>query len=154
MNWIDVKGFPNYEVCAEGIVRHKISKKVKTKRVIRGYYSCDLVHKNKRKNWSLHRLLAIHFLPNPENKPEVNHIDGNKFNNDLSNLEWCTRAENLKHARDNYLIDNIKNSSLSFDDILFIRTYGYLYTGVQLASMLNTTTATVSRIRNFKVAKY
>lgn len=112
------------------------------------------MYKNKRKNWILHRLLAIHFLPNPENKPEVNHIDGNKFNNDLSNLEWCTRAENLKHARDNYLIDNIKNSSLSFDDILFIRTYGYLYTGVQLADILNTTTATVSRIKNFKVANY
>ena len=47
---------------------------------------------------SIHRLLAIHFIPNPDNKPQVNHIDGDKFNNDLSNLKWVTCSENLKHA--------------------------------------------------------
>ncbi len=46
----------------------------------------------------LHRLLAIHFIPNPENKPHINHIDGNPFNFSLSNLEWCTRSENMLHA--------------------------------------------------------
>lgn len=52
----------------------------------------------KRKTFSLHRLLAIAFIPNPLNLPYINHIDGNKLNNNLSNLEWCTASENMKHA--------------------------------------------------------
>jgi len=47
---------------------------------------------------SIHRLVAIHFIPNPDNHPEVNHIDADKSNYSVDNLEWCTRSYNMKHA--------------------------------------------------------
>src|SRR3990167_1365701 len=62
------------------------------------YYSVALAKKN-RKGYKIHRLVAEAFIPNPLNLPEVNHKNGNKGDNRIENLEWCTRAENLAHGR-------------------------------------------------------
>ena len=58
-----------------------------------------LYHKGVRKGFKVHQLVALHFIPNPENKPEVNHIDGNTLNNRVENLEWSTRIENEQHKK-------------------------------------------------------
>lgn len=72
-----------------------------------GYRRVTLTDSNKRVIYQLlHRLLAIHFIPNPNNLPHINHKDGNKLNNSLDNLEWCTNRDNVIHAWENNLVDN------------------------------------------------
>lgn len=63
-----------------------------------GYALVFLSLPNQRIKRFIHRIVATAFIPNPENKPEINHRDGNKLNNDVSNLEWATRSENELHA--------------------------------------------------------
>lgn len=70
-----------------------------------GYRRVHVSHKGKHHKFLVHRLVARAFIPNPDNKPCVNHVDGNKANNHVSNLEWCTYGENLKHAYDTGLRD-------------------------------------------------
>jgi hypothetical protein len=64
----------------------------------RGYLKVFLSNKKHKKMMRIHRLVAYAFVPNPNNYPEINHIDGNKSNNHVSNLEWCTRQQNMIHA--------------------------------------------------------
>jgi len=64
----------------------------------KGYPQLRLYNKNKKYVRNQHRLVALAFIPNPNNLPQVNHIDGNKMNNHISNLEWCTNSDNMKHA--------------------------------------------------------
>lgn len=66
----------------------------------RGYLCIGLRSGGKRKTFRLHRLIAEAFIPNPDGKPQVNHINGNKLDNSASNLEWSTASDNLQHAYD------------------------------------------------------
>lgn len=63
-----------------------------------GYKKVNLVHNGVRTHFSIHRLVATYFVPNPDNKPVINHKDGDKQNNNDWNLEWATRSENDLHA--------------------------------------------------------
>jgi hypothetical protein len=73
-------------------------KKLKPSDNSRGYLQVYLMIDGKQINKSIHRLVGETFIPNPENYPQINHIDGNKLNNHVSNLEWCTGSDNIKHA--------------------------------------------------------
>jgi hypothetical protein len=77
-----------------------------------GIYS--LCNKRQPKHIQAHRLVAMAFIPNPYNKPQVNHIDGNKLNNHFTNLEWCTGSENIKHAIRTGLLNIRKGSDSNF----------------------------------------
>lgn len=96
-NWKDIEGYEGkYQVSNFGNVRNK--SKVLSLRTNRGYKYITLYKDGKTTSKAIHRLVAIYFIPNTVNKPEVNHIDGDKKNNRIDNLEWCTPSENSKHA--------------------------------------------------------
>jgi hypothetical protein len=118
--WTPIKGYEGlYEISRFGIVRsiervvpdgENRSKTIHGKEIAiipdknkSGYCYVHLFKDGKEKNCLLHRLVAETFIPNPDNKPEVNHIDGNKYNNQVSNLEWVSSEENKQHAWENKL---------------------------------------------------
>ena len=96
--FVEIEGFENYEVSNLGKVRNIKSGRMLKPYLNHGYLMLCLYGYNKRKNLLLHRIIATAFIDNHEEKPCVNHIDENKLNNDLSNLEWCTERENAIHG--------------------------------------------------------
>lgn len=96
----EIEGFGGrYLAHKDGLIYCVLKNKYMTPRIEKnGYLSIALRNGINRKQYSVHRLIAKTFIDNPYNKKEVNHIDGNKLNNCVSNLEWCTRRENIMHS--------------------------------------------------------
>lgn len=97
----DIVRFENkYQISNTGKVRNKKTGLIlKPKYNQKGYQYVNLsVGRTKSIKWYIHRLVGFHFIPNPENKPQINHIDGNPSNNVVENLEWVTNEENQCHA--------------------------------------------------------
>jgi hypothetical protein len=123
----------------------------------KGYLQVCLTNKN---TYIIHRLIALTFIENKENKPEVNHIDGNKLNNHISNLEWNTTQENLEHKRINNLGKTLKaklsatginNSQAKLDeeDVILIRMNCITKNDIKKFSKeLNVSIATIYDIKN------
>ena len=96
--WKDVVGYPGYRVSNMGNVWSNKLKRILEPPVDKdGYYRIGLWNKQVVKKFRVNRLVALHFIPNPENKPTVNHKDGDVKNNHVSNLEWFTVAEQNDH---------------------------------------------------------
>lgn len=93
---VDITGIRGYKINRSGEVYTPAGLKRKTCFDKYGYERVNIRNNGKRTNYFIHRLLAIAFIPNPENKPIINHINGNRADNRLENLEWVTYAENVQ----------------------------------------------------------
>lgn len=97
--WKSVPDYENkYEVSNFGRVRNEKGSVLKPFATHGGYFMVALHKKSVKTNVRLHRLVAQMFVPNPQNKEEVNHKNGIKSDNNATNLEWCSRSENMTHA--------------------------------------------------------
>jgi len=102
MTWADIKDFKDYEISTEGKVRNKRRGRVLKDRInTSGYLSVILYVNGKPISKLVHRLVAEAFIPNPDNKPQVNHINEIKTDNRVTNLNWMTRLENCNYGTRN-----------------------------------------------------
>jgi hypothetical protein len=98
--FVPIEGYSKYQISNLGRIKSTVGKeKILKTWINKGYYSVSLMKDKVQKNHLIHRLVAQAFIPNPENKPEVNHIDGDTKNFNISNLEWSTHSENIHHSK-------------------------------------------------------
>jgi hypothetical protein len=147
LEWRPANDSPNYLVSNSGIILSIASGRL-TGAISSGGY---LVYKIDRKVITGHRLVAKAFIPNPENKPQVNHINGIKTDNRVENLEWATSKENVTHSIKTGLRTNFtSNAKLDSVDIPIIREayLNGLGTVKQLAKYFKVSKSTIRRIIN------
>lgn len=138
------------------IRKEKILKNSVTKR---GYLSVTLCYRTLRKTKLTHRLVALAFIPNPENKPEVNHKDSDRTNSHFKNLEWCTSLENSEHCTNyGYGKNRALNSSQSKVTPEIVKEIRKLYsdglTQKEISYRFKISRSTVGSIVTFKSWKY
>ena len=134
MEWRKIEGFLKYSVSDEGLVRNDETGKILKEKIARnGYSQVGLYDVNKKIRWNgVHRYVALAFIPNPDNKTHVNHIDGNKQNNTVSNLEWATSHENEIHKC--YVLKNTRGVSHKARAVRCVET-GEVFPSVRLAAL-------------------
>ena len=109
-NHAQVRSLPRFRVNNKNGQGYMTKGKIMTRCIgTTGYYMVGLTDANgNKKKVRVHRIVAKAFIPNPCHKPEINHIDGDKLNCAIENLEWCTQKENINHALETHLIPNIR----------------------------------------------
>lgn len=112
--WKPIKDYENYEVSNLGKVKSLNYNRTGEEKILKprkdkdGYLYVGLYKSGKRKFFKIHRLVATAYIFNPDDKPQINHIDCNRQNNCVENLEWCSLAYNTKHAYEHDLIKNYR----------------------------------------------
>jgi len=148
-----------YYVTEDGIIRNNklLWKGISNK----GYYYVCMYLNGKNVKFNLHRIIAETYIPNPDNLPQVNHIDGDKLNNRIKNLEWVTNQKNRDHAIQNGLHfcgEQCEKSKLTESDVKYIRD-NYIpkhpeFGGIALTKKFGVGNAQISRIVNNKRWKH
>ena len=124
MEWKILKENENYSINKKGEIKNNITKKILSPSINKdsGYYQIDLWKNNKSKKYTLHRLIASNFIPNLEDKPTIDHIDGNRLNNDISNLRWATYSEqNSRFNTFGVRSEKIKVVNINGEELIFNR---------------------------------
>lgn len=170
----DIRLYKTYHIKGNKIIRDyqniRIYKKFRHNKILTPYKSPsnkylmrNLSKNNMQTNYLIHRLVAQHFILNPDNKSCVNHKDGNKLNNHVFNLEWCSYSENIKHAYGTKLRDNninhLKKVHKTFEKKVKISKDKFINifnSYKECAKYLNVNPSTVSRAinKNFKCRDY
>lgn len=142
--------FHLWEINSDGVIRNRRTRKILKLRLRRdGYLDVKLSYKR----YLIHRLVAIAFLPNPNNFPQVNHIDGDRKNPKVTNLEWCDQFANMKHAIKTGLFPNRqgeRNGRATITYKIAEEIRAALAKGIsvqQIAENFNTTTYIVYNIK-------
>lgn len=116
MNWNQClkldRPFSDYSVSPDGRIFNRLGREMKPHKNKDGYMMVTLCGEGYVKQCGVHRIVATAFIPNPHNKPQVNHLDTDKTNNAVDNLQWATPSENLKHAYEH----GVKRSYLTHED--------------------------------------
>ncbi len=169
-NWKTIEGYDGfYQVSNFGNIKslerlvdnHSGFKKLLKEKYLKthisktGYFVVDLKKEKQRKTFKIHRLIAMCFIEKVYNKNYVNHKDGNKLNNSIDNLEWCTIKENNIHAeklglKNDSGVNNSK-SKLKESDVVYIRKSNLKLK--ELALMFKMNESTISKIRLYKTYK-
>ena len=137
--WRKIKDYPNYEVSSLGRVRN--GRKIFTGWKAGEYVKISLTKNKVSQNFRLHRIVAETFIPNPENKLQVNHLQGNKTDNRVCMLEWATHSENCQHSSDYIKVYkpisvskiDVKTNQIikTYEDMRDVEKDNYLLSGVQ-----------------------
>lgn len=154
----EIPGYPDYKMDSNGnIFSFKTNKILKPIEHSTGYNVVRLTNSEGVKTIRYHRLVAIALIPNPDNLPVVNHVDGNKKNNHPSNLEWCTQQHNNDHAISNGLKSDgkgVRNPACRFEKDVVKVWLDAILTGnvkiVELATEYGVARTTISRLINIE----
>ena len=164
--WKKCKINDSYMVSTDGLVKRVETNKILNQKLDKNNYlsvSISMGSRYNTKSMLVHRLVAETFIPNPENKPVITHIDGNTINNNVNNLKWTTRKENRQHLINMGLELNEKgslscNSKLSPNEISYCRKMyqprSKLYGCNALAKRFGVSKSTMSYILNNKTYSY
>lgn len=150
--WVEIKNLPQYSISNIGRIKNNETDTILNPYTTeKGYKRIGLSVNNKRRNFRVHRLVAEAFIPNLLNKSQVNHKDGNKFNNRVSNLEWVSDQENHEHATVNQLKvcgENHGCSKLTNKDVLSIKKLlEEKIKNITIAQKYNVSASVISQIK-------